>query len=226
MNRHHSANLPPTDAVLPSETLLTASDPPGSPPCPAGAGATAAVDLRRRAWLFAGLATATGPLAAATTDAPSADEVKAAYVHKLPGYVEWPSTAFDDAGAPFVVGVLGAQGVADALTRLAGGRPVQGRPMVVRPMKRRLSDEPVHILFVGSDAWPDLRGELAAATAAHPVLVVTEVEGALQRGSMLNFVLVDGRVRFEVAPGAAERHGLKVSSRLLAVAQRVLGVAP
>ena len=45
--------------------------------------------------------------------------------------------------------------------------------------------------------------------------------GAIDVGSVINFVLVDNRVRFEISVGNAERHGLKVSSRLLAVAQRV-----
>jgi len=50
---------------------------------------------------------------------------------------------------------------------------------------------------------------------------VTESDGALTQGSMINFVLVDRRVRFEVALDSAEKSGLKLSSRLLAVARQV-----
>jgi hypothetical protein len=39
---------------------------------------------------------------------------------------------------------------------------------------------------------------------------------------MLNFIAIDGKVRFEAAPAAAERVGLKLGARLLAVAERVL----
>ena len=40
---------------------------------------------------------------------------------------------------------------------------------------------------------------------------------------MINFVVAERRVRFEIALDAAEKSGLKLSSRLLAVAQQVTG---
>jgi hypothetical protein len=53
------------------------------------------------------------------------------------------------------------------------------------------------------------------------MLVVTECENGLQIGSVINFRIVDERVRFDVALDAAERNGIKLSSRLLTVANRV-----
>jgi len=53
------------------------------------------------------------------------------------------------------------------------------------------------------------------------MLVVTDSPGALKRGSMINFVLSDGHLRFEISLAAADRAGLSLSSRLLAVAQAV-----
>lgn len=152
---------------------------------------------------------------------PTADQVKAAYVHKLPGYVEWPPIAFASAESPLLIGVLGSDGVAEALTSIAAGRPTSGRPVVVKRLARLAPGEELHILFIGDDAWAEARKQLTSL-ASRPVLVVTEAAGALERGAMLNFVTIEGRVRFEVAPAAAEQRGLKVSSRLLTVAQRVV----
>jgi len=56
----------------------------------------------------------------------------------------------------------------------------------------------------------------------HAVLMVTEAEGALSQGSMVNFVMREDRVRFEVALDPIEKSGLSLSSRLLAVARQVL----
>jgi hypothetical protein len=53
------------------------------------------------------------------------------------------------------------------------------------------------------------------------VLTITGVERGIEHGSVINFVPVDGRVRFEVNLGAAEKSGLRLSSRLLTVATRV-----
>jgi hypothetical protein len=56
---------------------------------------------------------------------------------------------------------------------------------------------------------------------AGALLVVTESENALPQGSAINFHIVDERVRFDVALDAAEKNGVKLSSRLLTVANHV-----
>ncbi len=145
-----------------------------------------------------------------------ADEahVKAAFIYKFTGYVDWPDSAPGAAEAPFVMGVLGSDVLFAELTQLAAGRKVHERPIVVRKMR---TGEPVgglQLLFIG-------RAEALHAETAKPVLVVTEVEGGMPRGSMINFVIVDRHVRFAIALPAVEKAGLRMSSRLLSVAQKV-----
>jgi hypothetical protein len=55
-----------------------------------------------------------------------------------------------------------------------------------------------------------------------PLLLVTDGPGGLEVGGALSFVLVQDRLRFEASLPAIDRAGLKVSSRLLALAQRVV----
>ena len=62
---------------------------------------------------------------------------------------------------------------------------------------------------------PTLKGQ--------PVLVVTESSRALALGSMINFVVVDDKVRFDIAPQAAEASRLRISARLLGVARTLIG---
>ena len=64
--------------------------------------------------------------------------------------------------------------------------------------------------------------EILAALQGSRALTVGETDRFLQRGGMLNLVLVENSVRFEVNLPAAERAGLKLSSRLLGVAKTVL----
>jgi hypothetical protein len=54
------------------------------------------------------------------------------------------------------------------------------------------------------------------------VLTVGETKGFVQEGGIINFVLQDDRVLFEVNHKAARQAGLSVSSRLLAVAKLVI----
>jgi len=116
--------------------------------------------------------------------------------------------------------VLGADRVASELEEFLPGRRIRGRPMEVRRLRSidQLEDEAV--VFVGADAGSGLP-ELVYKVEGRPMLVVTETPGALKDGSMINFQLVDRRVRFEISRTAAERAGLELSSRLLSAAMFV-----
>jgi YfiR/HmsC-like len=123
-------------------------------------------------------------------------QVKAAFLYKFAGYVDWPSTSFARPDTPVTIAVT--------VKRVKGGESLAG----------------VHILFVGKAESARLSQWMQSARP-HSVLTVTESDGALAHGSVINFVMTDRRVRFEVALDSAEKSKLKLSSRLLAVAQQV-----
>lgn len=177
------------------------------------------VALIKRTLLVAAL------LAAATAlgqgDRSLEPQIKAAFLYKFGGFVEWPAAAFARADASFSIGVVGAEGVAAELERLVAGRTVQGRSISVRRLKRGDPFTGLHLLFVGQSEAGRL-AEILGAAKGHPLLVVTETEDALTRGSMINFITVDDKVRFDVALPQAERGQLRISARLLAVARKVI----
>jgi len=145
--------------------------------------------------------------------------VKAAFLYKFLGYAEFPAGAFPDPASPVVIGVFGADDLAAELARIAGGRTVNGRPIVVRVLRESELAMSVHLLFIGGHDTARVGRSVRAAGSA--LLVVTECDGGLQQGSAINFRIVDERVRFDVALDAAERNGIRLSSRLLTVANRV-----
>lgn len=146
--------------------------------------------------------------------------VKAAFLYKFAGYVEWPQSSFAKPAAPLTIAVTGDDPLADDLGRLVVGHTVHGRIIAVRKFKIGQSLEDVNVLFIGSAARSRLE-EIIRTTRPQPILIVTDSEGALDHGSMINFAIVDGRVRFEISTVGAEVRGLKMSSRLLAVAWSV-----
>lgn len=151
--------------------------------------------------------------------------VKAAFISKFSGYVEWPASAAPAAETPLVIGVVGDESLADELKRLIRARPADARPMSVVRLKAFDAPPALHVLFIGrSEA--DRLGALIRSVRGRPVLVVTDTENALALGSMINFDLVDGHVRFQVGLGAARKAGLTLSSRLLAVAHQVMTRTP
>jgi hypothetical protein len=145
--------------------------------------------------------------------------VKAAFLYKLLGYAEFPPGAFADPASPVVIGVVGADELANELARIVSGRTVNNRTIVVRALRESELGTPVHLLFIGG--FDTARVGRLVRAAGNALLVVTECDGGLQQGSAINFRIVDERVRFDVALDAAERNGIKLSSRLLTVANRV-----
>jgi hypothetical protein len=147
-------------------------------------------------------------------------EIKAAFLFKFGDFVEWPEGAFG-AGRPFTIGVIGAADMAAELGRVTAGRTVQGRPVVVRRIARDAVLDGLHVLFVGRAEAPNLEAILAGADGL-ALLIVTDAEDALAKGSMINFIAAQARVRFDIALPAAERSQLRISARLLSVARKVV----
>jgi hypothetical protein len=166
-------------------------------------------------WLLAGW-----PVAGAQEPVPARESaVKAAFLYKFAGFVDWPSGTFERPDAPLVIGVLGNDAVAADLEQIVAGRTVEGRSIAVRRLREPGEAGPLHVVLVGAGREGRVR-ETAGAIEG-PVLVVTEQENGLRLGGILNFVAEGGRVRFAASLPAAEARGLRLSARLLAVAQTV-----
>lgn len=173
-----------------------------------------------RAVLMAGLLLCT----AVQADVATVEAVKAAYLQKFPLFAEWPPGSFADATSPLVVGVVGSDEVFRELSRQAVGRTVAGRPLLLKRLLRADPSDPPHLLYLGPDARP-APAALEALLSRH-VLTVRDVAAGPPTGAVVNFKIVDSRVRFEVSLDAAQKAGIRLSSRLLQVADRVQGTPP
>jgi hypothetical protein len=119
------------------------------------------------------------------------------------------------ANAPFVIGVLGEDPFGADLDRSVLGATVQGRPVIVKRYERV---EQSRMRRFSTSAQPPKSGASTcfpgfATSAPSPSVTV----GAA--GGIISFVIQDNKVRFEIDAEAAERAGLKLSSKLLALAK-------
>ena len=187
---------------------------------------------QRRCWLralvcsIAAVAGARASAPALAQPGPAALErsVKAAFLYKFLAYTEYPASAFADPASPIVIGVLGSEEMSAELARIVQGRSVNNRPLQVRALRDADSLTGVHMLFVaGADSSRTARVLHGLAGGA---LLVSECENGLQLGSVINFKIVDERVRFDVSLEAADKNNVKLSSRLLTVANHVIKGAP
>jgi len=172
--------------------------------------------------LVASLAAMAPVSALAQVDRAAAEtQIKAAFLYKFSGFVEWPPKVFARPDSPFTIGVIGADELAAELEQIVKGRTVLERAVVVRRMRRGEAVAGIQMLFIGQAEGARL-AEILANAKGQSVLTVTESDDALSHGSMINFVFVDDKVRFDVALPQAERGALKISARLLAVARKVV----
>ena len=149
---------------------------------------------------------------------PSEYDLKAAFVYQFLAYVTWPASK--PPVGPFVIGVVGANELAGNLAALGAEAGPSARPIEIRRLS--VDDDPrdLHVLFVAADRSAEADALISAAADA-AVLTVTE---SLPRhaDAMINFEIVENRVRFEVALGPVRASGLEVSARMLGVALRVV----
>jgi hypothetical protein len=147
--------------------------------------------------------------------------IKAAFICKFGNYVEWPRGGVRRQG-PFVIGVVASDQVVSELVLAAAGHTVNERPIAVRKWVRGAPVDGLDVIFVGRSGSA-LLAETLAATRGQPILTITEAGDAEAAGGIVNFVVVDDKVRFDIALEPAEHSNLKISGRLLAVARKVSG---
>ncbi len=160
---------------------------------------------------------------AVDTQAQSAGEyqVKAAFLYNFAKFVEWPQSSFSDASAPLRICVFGRDPFGQELRDLVSAKTVQGRKFEVDQVVDLQQARSCHVLFIASSEKTSMKRILEGLRGAS-VLTVGDTKGFAELGVMINFVLENDRVQFEVNPKAAEQAGLKISSKLLSVAKLVL----
>ncbi|MGK5078686.1 YfiR family protein [Janthinobacterium sp. HLX7-2] len=147
-------------------------------------------------------------------------QVKAAYLYKFAGYVEWPDGSFGRPDAPLVIGVAGADALAEQLELSVAGRSVNGRSVQVRKVRRGEPLAGLHVLYLGALDKPALQ-EMLAASRGLALLTVSDSDEVYAMGSMINFVMADDKVRFDVALKPVAQAHIRISARMLLAAYRV-----
>lgn len=152
-------------------------------------------------------------------------QIKAAFLCKFGQYVEWPPEGLGGAEQPFIIGVMATPAVGDELALAARGLTVHGRPILVRRTDRMGElVEGVAIVYIAR-SHAARAAEVIGVLKDRPVLTVTELDSEQPGGGIVNFVVVDDKVRFDISLTAATRSRLRISARLLGVARTVAGRA-
>ncbi len=146
--------------------------------------------------------------------------VKAAFLVKFGAFVDWPAAAFASPASPLQLCLIGDDPVGPALERAASGQQIGGRAIEVRRLKAVRPDSGCHIVYLASSEAPRLP-QLVEPLRGSSVLTVSDVKPPAPAVGIINFVIKDERVRFDIDDEAAMQNQLVISSKLLSVALSV-----
>jgi hypothetical protein len=147
-------------------------------------------------------------------------QVKAAFLYNFAKFVDWPPSAFSDAKQPFDICVYGRDPFGPALDDALSGKSIGDHRVEIGRAKEVPDLMACHMIFV-SASQKETPAELVDRLKPRAVLLVGESDGFAVSGGAIQFTVEDSHVHFLINPDAADRAGLKISSKLLALAKIV-----
>jgi YfiR/HmsC-like len=151
---------------------------------------------------------------------PSEYQVEAAYLYNFGRFVEWPANSTTAQTNSFTICVLGEDPFGQALDATLAGETIGNQRVAARRISSPQMSTDCRILFIGSSEANRL-SKILDALDKSAVLTVSDIPEFSRRRGMIQFVLEENRIRFEVNLTATQRAGLTLSSELLKVATAV-----
>jgi len=146
----------------------------------------------------------------------SVTELKAAVVSSFAPFIEWPDGAFP-ANAPMALCVVNDVGVAQALERNIAGRSVGSHKLTVTAISGDAPLPPCHVIYI---AGPETKRALQMASSTM-AFTIGDAADFVATGGMVKLFRHDDRLHFEVNLDPIQRAGMKLSSRVLVLADVV-----
>ncbi len=164
--------------------------------------------------------------------------IKAAFLYNFIQFVDWPQEKEADSNEPITIVILGKDPFQNAFEVLKD-KQVKGKYVTIKKFRdfeeleksgqnhNNQSNPTIEtirncdLLFVCSSEKGNL-GKIITSLREHSVLTVSDMDGFLNAGGIINFLLEEKKVRFEINLKAAKQANLKIRSKLLRLAKRVV----
>jgi hypothetical protein len=148
---------------------------------------------------------------------PTEYQIKAAFLYNFAKFVQWPTQAFASPTSPIVIGVLGENVFGDDLEKTIRGKVINDRPLQFKQFHSVTEVTNCQILFISTSEKNSLPKILDGLQGAS-VLTVSETDRFTEAGGMINFVIEDDKIHFQINNEAAKKARLTISSKLLSLA--------
>lgn len=141
-------------------------------------------------------------------------EIHAAMLYNFIKYVQWPN---ESEPGEFVVGVIGDENVFNTLKQWYDGKPKGTKKYVIKNLHSADEAGGCQVVYVGKSKNRDF-DNIKTSVTGKSVLTITDGSGMGQKGSCINFKVIDGKLKFELNQGSVGSSNLKVSSQLSSMA--------
>ena len=144
-------------------------------------------------------------------------ELKTAFIYQFTKYVSWPKTKKNK--DRLVIGVIAHKHMFDAIKKL-DGKLSQGMKISVISMKDYSQLDGIDILYI--ESWFPINEELVKKAVKHHVLTISDRSDAAEKGIIIALYMVGSKLRFDVNLKVADASSLRLSSRLLRLANKLI----
>lgn len=141
----------------------------------------------------------------------------------MPVFIEWPEEVYSKSTDTVTIGILGDDPFGDTL-QFIDGITVFNRTLVIERFDKDASPEDLsrcQIVFIPASLEKDFPRILESIQHL-PILTVSDIEGFIDRGGMIDFIVINEGLDFEINRSTVERANLKCHSRLLGSAHRIV----
>ncbi len=148
--------------------------------------------------------------------------LKTAFLYNVAKFVEWPEDTSAPPGTPLTLCMTG--NAFGATIESLAGKPVQGRPLMIRTRPDKETQGTCDILFIEFKE-PAQIAAMLDPIKDRPILTVCDQPSCAQQGIMVNLQRQHDKINIELNLEAAQRARLKFSSQLIKLAH-VVGAKP
>ncbi len=142
-------------------------------------------------------------------------KIYAGFVNHFTKFVQWPASA---KSGDFIIAIVGNSPIATELQPL-NGKTVGAQTIAIKVITSISAIQDAHIIFV-AEGQTGAVADISKKAKDFNALVIAESPGAAQKGADINFVEIDGKIKFEINSSNADSHSIKISSEL-----KKLGIA-
>ena len=138
-------------------------------------------------------------------------KVHSMFMYHFTKHVDWPESK---KSGDFIIGVLGNSPISSELESIAASKKAGNQTIVIKKLDSDADALNCHIVFISANKSGNLE-DVISVIGNKPVLIVTEKNGLGKKGSCLNFIIHEDKLKFEINKPSIESKGMKISGDLL-----------